>query len=103
MELAQHRDPRETRRLLVAASTAPWRSNLLQSLLDHSQVLEYRTSRLSRVDARCGLEGFEQLPPKLSHILKSLPVLRAHIGGNERFKTRWQEKLQAKLLNQVVS
>ena len=63
----------------------------------------YRSSRLSRIDAGCGLKPFEQLAPKLSHILKSLLVLRAHIGGNERFETRWQGLFQIKILKQAVS
>jgi hypothetical protein len=39
---------------LITASAVPWRPELLQSTLDHSEVLEDRISRLSRIDARCG-------------------------------------------------
>lgn len=67
------------------------RSELLQSILNHSEVLKYKISSLSRAVARSGLEGFEQIAPELSHILQNSPVFRTHISGNDRLNACWHE------------
>ena len=67
-----------------------WRSELLQSIIDYSKVLKYRNTRLSGVDAGCGVQCSHQLAPKLLHILKGSPVSQTHVGGNDRFNGRWQ-------------